>query len=238
MKIRGQRECKDCGTRWSYYETGSVECPNCGSLRSVGVDDSRELHTANPTELDLSAAREAVEREPLRTVADRAEAAAREYVRERGFLEGGDLLVLDDTYLAAQELRHVAAEVGRAMDLGDDEELYFLSLLRGADDGERPSPTDVPASFRAIRGLAYGDAVHEYRREMADWADENDADGRSRSALETLGNHVKRVRALDGDVDPESADHLVAAARDVSAYLREDDADALASARDRFGRLA
>jgi DNA-directed RNA polymerase subunit RPC12/RpoP len=39
MKIRGERECKDCGARWSYYETGSVSCPECGSRRSVGVDD-------------------------------------------------------------------------------------------------------------------------------------------------------------------------------------------------------
>jgi len=38
MKIRGDRECKSCGTRWSYYETGSIECPACGSVHSVGVD--------------------------------------------------------------------------------------------------------------------------------------------------------------------------------------------------------
>jgi DNA-directed RNA polymerase subunit RPC12/RpoP len=31
MKIRGERECTDCGTRWSYYDTASVECPQCGS---------------------------------------------------------------------------------------------------------------------------------------------------------------------------------------------------------------
>ena len=238
MKVRGERDCKDCGTRWSYYETGSVECPACGSLRSVGVEDSRELHTDDPGELDLTATRDAVDAEPLRRVAEIAEETARSYVRRRGFVRGGDLVELDDTYLLARELRHVAAEVGRAMDVSDDEEWYFLELLRCADRDGRPAPGEVPASFRTLRGLAYGEAVREYRGEMADWADEYGADERGRDALETLGDHARRVLALDGDVDPEAAERLAAAARDVAAYLRDGDEDALVSARDRFGRLA
>ncbi|UPV74679.1 TFIIB-type zinc ribbon-containing protein [Halorussus limi] len=257
MKVRGQRECKDCGARWSYYETGSVECPDCGSLRSVGVDEERSLHTDTPVEFDLTEVREDVGVRPLREVADRAGDLAGEYVRKRGFVRGGDLRPLDDTYLAAQELRHAADVVGRGLDLSDDEEWYFLALLRGADadpetDPEtdsRPAPDEVPASMHPIRGLAYADAVAEYRREMADWADERDSDERDseetegdreqgRDALETLGDHVKRVQALEGDVDADTAELLVAAARDVSRFLRESDDDALASARDRFGRLA
>ncbi|WP_132059589.1 DUF7117 family protein [Halorussus amylolyticus] len=238
MKVRGERECNDCGTRWSYYETGSVECPSCGSLRSVGVDSERRLHTDSPVELDLTDAREAVEAESLREVADRASEAARGYVRKRGFVRGGDLRALDDAYLAANELRHAADVVGRGLDVNDDEEWYFLALLRGADDGERPAPSEVPKTMHAIRGLAYGEAVGEYRREMADWADEEGVDSEGASALETLETHVKRVRALEGDVDPETAELLVEAARDVSRFLREDDVDALASARERFDRLA
>lgn len=266
MKVRGQRECTDCGTRWSYYDTGSVECPDCGSLRSVGVESERRLHTDTPAELDLTDARRLLDAgteqgdydaSALRKAADRAGELAGEYVRRRGFVRGGDLLGLDATYLAAQELRHAADVVGRGLDLRDDEEWYFLALLRGADadaEGsagpetdqraysdeatERPPADEVPESMRAIRGLAAADAVDEYRREMADWADENAVDDAARDALETLGEHVKRVHALDGDVAPETADRLVAAARDVSRYLEDGDGDALANARDRFDRLS
>jgi hypothetical protein len=254
MKIRGQRECKDCGERWSYYETGSVECPDCGSLRSVGVESERRLHTDGPAEFDLTEAREATETETLREAADRAGEIAREYVRKRGFVRGGDLLALDDTYLAATELRHAADVVGRGLQLDDDEELYFLALLRDADaevrgdDADlRPSPDEVPESMHPIRGLAYADAVAEYRREMADWLADVESDdstdeprtrGPAESALETLREHVKRVQALDGDVDPGTAELLVEAARDVGRHLRDGDDDALASARERFDRLA
>ncbi|WP_135852869.1 DUF7117 family protein [Halorussus salinus] len=268
MKVRGQRECKDCGARWSYYETGSVECPDCGSLRSVGVDDERNLHTDTPVEFDLTEVREDVDARPLREIADRAGDLAGEYVRKRGFVRGGDLRPLDDAYLAAQELRHAADVVGRGLDLSDDEEWYFLALLRGADadpetdrDGhptdsdrgpaadQRPAPDEVPESMHSIRGLAYADAVAEYRGDMADWVDERDAEddesgrptwdrAQARDALETLGDHVKRVQALDGDVDADTAELLVAATRDVSRYVREGDDDALVSARDRFDRLA
>jgi hypothetical protein len=246
MKIRGQRECTDCGARWSYYDTGNVECPDCGSLRSVGIEEDRRLHTDSPTEFDLTELREAVDAKPLREVAERAGELAREYVRERGFIRGGDLLELDDTYLAAQELRHAADVVRRGLDLSDDEEWYFLALLRSADidpeidpdADQRPAPEEVPESMRSIRGLAYAEAVAEYRREMSDWADENEVGEQGRNALETLGDHVKRVQALDGDVDAETAELLVAATRDVGEYLRAGDADALASARERFSRLA
>lgn len=246
MKIRGQRECTDCGARWSYYETGSVECPDCGGLRSVGIEENRRLHTDSPAEFDLTEAREAVDAKPLREVADRVGEIAREYVRKRGFVRGGDLQRLDDTYLAAQELRHAADVVRRGLDLSGDEEWYFLELLRSADADpeidpdadQRPAPEEVPESMHSIRGLAYAEAVAEYRRELSDWADENEVGEQGRDALETLGDHVKRVQALDGDVDAETSERLVAATRDVAEYLRAGDADALASARDRFERLA
>lgn len=257
MKIRGQRECSDCGARWSYYDTGSVECPDCGSLRSVGVEDERMLHTDSPAELDLTEARQlldsgsgpdSLDSGALRQAADRAGELAREYVRKRGFVRGGDLLVLDETYLAAQELRHAADVVGRGLDLSDDEEWYFLTLLRNADadsdssegieDADlRPTTSEVPESMHSIRGLAAADAADEYRREMADWADENAVGDSAKDALETLGEHVKRVHALDGEVDAETADSLVGAARDVGQFLREGDDEALASARERFHRL-
>jgi len=66
---------------------------------------------------------------------------------------------LDDTYLAAIELLHVADIVAREIRLEDREELYFLSLLRDADQSERPPAEDVPRSLRAARWLAYANAV-------------------------------------------------------------------------------
>ena len=238
MKVRGQRECKDCGTRWSYYETGSVACPNCESLRSVGLDEERREHTDSPATLDLTEEREAVDAGPIREVAADAGERAREYVRKRGFIDAGELATLDETYLAAQELRHAADVYGRAFDPSDDEELYFLSLLRGADLGDRPDPTEVPRSMHEVRGLAVGDALQEYHRDLSKWAKEHDRDGAGRSALETLGEHVRRVRALEGDVDPGTAESLVAAARELATYFREDDEDALVLAQDRLGRVS
>jgi uncharacterized Zn finger protein (UPF0148 family) len=237
MKVRGTRECQSCGTRWSYFDTGSVECPACGSLRSVGVDDDRRLHTTSPTEFDLTDARNALESESLRSVAERAVETTREYLRATGFVSGGELQALSDTYLAAAELRAVADTVGRARAVDDDEEFYFLSLLRGADAGERPTADAVPESMRDSRGLAYATAVREYRSDLRAYLDEH-PDPVARDVSETLGAHVKRVRALEGDVPVAEAESLVAIARALGRAVREDDETALAEARSRLDRLS
>lgn len=238
MRIRGQRECRECGTRWSYYETGSIECPSCGSLRSVGTDEERTLHTAKPATLNLTEARNALESgETLREVAAIASEACRTYVRGFGFVKGGELQPLSDTYLAAIELRYVAGRLGRSMVLDDDEEFYFLSLLRGADHGERPPTGDVPDSLRAARGLAYADAVSAYRSDLRAFLDEH-PDPVAAEVLGPLDSHVKRVEALDGEVPVEESELLVRIAQEVGTYLREDDESALLRARDRLDRLS
>lgn len=237
MKIRGERECTECGTRWSYYETGSVGCPACGSLRSVGLDDRTE-HTDFRATFDLAPVRNAVDEVTTAELADRAADRCREYVNRRGFVRGGDLHTLDDTYLAAVELLHLADVVSRSIDLDEREELYFLDLLRNADGGDRPVVEDVPWTLRATRGLAYANAVREYRRDVRTWADGRDLLPAERSTLETLGDHVRRVRILDGDVSPRKAETLVQAARDLAAALSADDEEALARAQDRLDRLA
>jgi len=144
-------------------------------------------------------------------------------VRRRGFVNAGTLRELDDTYLAAIELLHVADIVAREIRLEDREELYFLSLLRDADQSERPPAEDVPRSLRAARGLAYANAVREYRRDVRTWADDRELTASERSALETLGEHVTRIRMLDGDVDPRTAERLVTATRDLANGLRGDE---------------
>jgi hypothetical protein len=237
MRIRGQRECRDCGTRWSYYETGSVECPSCGSLRSVGTDEERTLHTASPGTLDLTEIRSRwASDESLREVADAASDVCRDYVRGYGFVKGGELQPLSDTYLAAMELRYVAGRIGRALTLDDDDEYYLLSLLRGADRGERPSPEEVPDSLRAARGLAYAEAVSAYRSDLRTYL----ADHPEPSVTELLGpldGHVKRLEALDGEVPVEESELLVLIAQDLGTYLRADDESAHLRARDRLDRL-
>ncbi len=82
MKIRGDRECKSCGTRWSYYETGNIDCPECGSVHSVGVDDRTE-HTDSPVELDLTPLRNRVDEVTTRELAGEVAEACREYRHPR-----------------------------------------------------------------------------------------------------------------------------------------------------------
>ncbi|SEV95316.1 DUF7117 family protein [Natrinema salifodinae] len=235
MKIRGERECKECGTRWSYYETGSVGCPACGSLRSVGVDERTE-HTDLQVTFDLTSVRNAVDEAATGDLAERAREECREYVRRRGFVNAGDLRELDDTYLAAIELLHVADIVAREIRLDDREELYFLSLLRDADRGERPPVEEVPETLRSARGLAYANAVREYRRDVRTWAEDRDLTASERSALETLGEHVKRIRMLDGDIEPRTAERLVDTTRDLANGLRGDEL-AFSRSQERLERL-
>lgn len=235
MRIRGERECKECGARWSYYETGDVACPECGSLHSVGVDE-RTQHTDGATDLDLTEVRNAVDVEPLHEVADATKDACRAYVRRRGFIHGGELRTLDDEYLAAAELMHAADLVGRAMQPNDAERLYFVSLLGGADEGDRPDPDEVPDSMREARGLAYADAVREYHGELRNW-DGIELDDPTRSVLDRMDAHVRRIRSLQGNVDPGTVERLVTVARELHASVTDGDEGALARARDRLDRL-
>ncbi|SDC26527.1 hypothetical protein [Natrinema hispanicum] len=235
MKIRGERECTECGTRWSYYETGSVGCPACGSLQSVGVDERTE-HTDMQVAFDLTPVRNAVDEVESDDLAERARDRCRDYVRRRGFVNAGTLRELDDTYLAATELLHVADIVAREIHLDEREELYFLALLRDADQGERPPVEDVPTSLRAARGLAYANAVREYRRDIRTWAEDRELTTSQRGALETLGEHVTRVRMLDGDIEPQAAEQLITATRDLTNGLRGDEM-AFSQAQERLTSL-
>jgi uncharacterized Zn finger protein (UPF0148 family) len=234
MKIRGERECKECGTRWSYYGTGTITCPNCGSVYSVGVDERTE-HTASPVELDLGRVMAAVETDPLQSVAEQAADRAQEYVHTYGFIHAGDLQPLEAQYVTVQELRHVAGELARSIRISDDEQLYFLSLLQAADAGDRTPRSAVPESLAAARGLAAARAVDAYRRDLRRYLEAHPDDD-ARRTLGTIADHQKRIEALDGAVALEQADTLVEAARDLGAYLRGDES-ALAIAQDRLQRL-
>lgn len=230
MEVRGERECTDCGAQWTYYETGTIECPECGSIRSVGIGDRAE-HTASPTELDLGPAIDAIDREPIDAVAEIAVEQARAYLRTAGFVHAGELLPFSEPYLLAAELRRVGATLSRTMRIEDDEELYFLSLLRGGADGERPSPAEVPTTLRAERGLAVAAATEAYASDIRQLhEDPEPAVAEVLSAVRTRRN---RIEALDGDVDPRGAEVIVHALRDLGEYLRSGEETALVRARDR-----
>lgn len=217
MKIRGRRECKACGTEWSYYDTGAIACPACGSLHSVGTKDDRTLHTATAATLDLAPIRGAIDSEPLDQLAERAGDRAREFTREYGFIDGGRLQPLDDVYVTAMELRHATAEIQRRMDVSEEDEWYFTELLR-ADEGERPPPEAVPSTMRATRGLACANACKEYRSDIRTYTEEH-PDAAVDGSSQRLSKHVRRIRALDGDVRPQTAETLLFATRALGQYL-------------------
>jgi len=197
----------------------------------VGVDD-RTTHTASPVTLDLTPVRKAVGEKPLERVADRAVEESREYVARTGFVHAGELQPLGETYLAAAELRRVGTTLGRAMRVTDQEEAYFLSLLRGGDRGERPGPEAVPGTLAPERGLAAAASVDAYLTDLGRATGDRDAD--VDRVLSTVTAHRKRIEALDGDVAPAESERLVRAVRDLSAYVRENDETALARAGERF----
>lgn len=231
MDIRGERECKSCGTRWSYYETGEIACPECNSLHSVGVDEPK-THTEGQANLDLTPVRNAVDTKSIRRVAADATASTRRYIKTVGFVRAGELESLEETFLAAMELRRVGTTVRRLRSLEDTEKAYFLELLRGADQGERPGPKAVPKLFYPERGLAVAASIDIYVTEIRRWREEQTA--QVDRLLSTVRGHRKRIEALDGDVDPTDAERLVRTVRDLSRYLRTGDEGSLARAQERL----
>ncbi|SDY53807.1 DUF7117 family protein [Halopenitus persicus] len=256
MKVRGERECVSCGTQWSYYETGEIACPECGSVRSVGIA-RRRRHTDSPAELDLTAHRarfgEASGPLPAEGVDD-LKRDLREYVRKRGFIDGGELRGLDDdVLLAAYELLQVVDAVGRLPDPDERDREYLLRLLAGADEGDRPAPEDVPPNLHAARGLAAVEAVEAYREdlrthledlaadEMDDAGEADDADGAE--ANDADGAEADGAEATDEDRDIEATRDVLESLRDRSKRVESlqgdvdpETAETLVRAADDLGR--
>ncbi len=231
MEIRGERECRECETRWSYFETGSITCPTCGSSYSVGVGE-RAVHTDEPTTLDLTPVRAAIDEQPLTDLADEAASIAKSHVRERGFVTGGTIRPLTDEYLIAAEIAELGRTIAGTMRVDDDVEWYFLEMIDAGETGERPTPEDVPEAARGARGRSIAsvtEALHTDLRKVLDSPEPPVS-----TVLSSIRTHRKRIDALDGDVDPADAESLVRAVRDLLTALREDDETALARATERL----
>ncbi|TKX59653.1 hypothetical protein EXE44_04240 [Halorubrum sp. SS7] len=233
MKVRGERECQSCGARWSYYDTGSVACPSCGDLRSVGVDD-RTAHTDAPVSLDLAPHRErfgeAQETLP-RSGVDELQSDLREYCRKRGFIDGGRLAPIDGTYLAARELLEAVDCFERLRDPTDADGEYLLALLAGADNGDRPAAEEVPTALREARGMAAVRAVEAYRSDALDFLDELEA-GAEPTEDETDGDDEAGSDDKTGGDDETDDDDAPTVTVDGS-----DPEGRIAPARDAFERL-
>ncbi|MGM0447638.1 MAG: DUF7117 family protein [Methanobacteriota archaeon] len=231
MKVRGERECQSCGARWSYYQTGSVACPSCGDLRSVGVD-ARTAHTDAPVSLDLAAHRERFGDAPgtlPRSGVDELQSDLREYCRKRGFIDGGRLALLDGTYLAARELLEAVDCFERLRDPTGPDREYLLALLAGAEDGNRPPANEVPTALREARGMAAVRAVEAYRSDALDFLDELEA-GAEQDPAENSDDGSSDDESINDEsnddaptvsVDGEAPEARVGPARDAFERLRD-----------------
>lgn len=234
MRIRGERTCTDCGTTWSYFETGSVACPECGSLLSTG-SGSRTRNTDRAAELDLDEARALAADGDLASALRSASEACLTYVRHRGFVDAGSLRELDAAYVYAQELRHTAVLARSFLNVEPEEEAYLLDLLDGPPD-DRPASSTVPERLRPGRALGVASAVRDYRDDVRSWLEETPDDDR-RELLETIADHRKRIHALDGDVPPSTADDLLEATRAVGRYYLDGDDGSLEAAQNAIEQL-
>ena len=232
MHVRGRRQCRDCDTEWSYFEVGAVACPNCGSLRSRGLDDARTLHTDTTVDLDLSDARGMVGDRPLSEVAAAARNTARTYLARRGFIDGGELRQLSDHYRRIAELKATGSALSQQLDPDPEAERYFLALLHEG----KSKPDDIPTALHQAHGLAAASAVETYLRDLRKWLEEH-PDSAAGVSLTRIRDHVRRVNALDGAIQPNEADQLVEAARALGSYLRSGEADSLNRTDDIIDRL-
>ena len=246
MEIRGQRRCTECGQEWSYFDTGEVACPACGSLKSVGRGE-RKTHTDSAIELDLSPHRQAVDAETdLSAITDGLTTTLRDYIRQRGFLNGGTLQPPDDTLLSAAELLHAVDVLDRRRRPTDEAQLYVTKLLGGADDGHRPAPDSVPASMTTARGLAYTEVLSRFHQDFTKWVTEEspimNASAEGANAIRTsdisvhqlrerFSTHLTRSEALQGDIPVETSETLLVIARKLHDGTVNDDIDALETAQ-------
>lgn len=232
MRMRAARTCLSCGAEWSYFERQAFACPDCGSHRSTARSGAPTLHTHGDPEFDLGWLSASLDADPIDAVVE-LESACRDYLREAGFIENGQLRDLPDRYVTIAELAIAGRYGGTITEAasGDDRFAgYLLALFRGLLEDERPDPEDVPPSAAWILGLGVARAANAYRRDCRRWL-RHVAEGRREPTLGSLGDYVARIEALDGEVDPAVSEAVLAATRAVGRAVQSGDEDDRAAAR-------
>ena len=237
MRARGRRKCHSCGTLWSYFDAGSITCPSCGSARSEGTDTEPVLHTAGAATFDPTGIRQLLEAEDITTAIRELEPRCRVYLRDAGFIDHGTLLPLEDSVVAIAELLESAThlDMPQAAPPSVELEAYLFDLVESAMGGPRPGGEAVPDQARHIRALGVARAVRMYFGECHRWMRARKRNGHP--AIGAVRTHIARIEALEGDIDPSSAEAILDATRAIGEGLRHDDVDHFTRAESQLADL-
>lgn len=196
MEIRGRRRCLDCGATWNYFETGGVDCPECGSIRSTSTTEGRQ--DTSSTELNME---DVVQELGTDFTGGLSEAAdrCRSYVSRRGFIETGELQPPDARYVMASEIVEIADVFTQPMrrEVGESERNYVVDLVRGLRAGEPPE--DRPESLDAAHNMALARTAERYIRDLRRYARSEGID--VPQGVEKAREALKRTEATEGDAD-------------------------------------
>ncbi|MFB6253304.1 MAG: hypothetical protein ABEI06_01680 [Halobacteriaceae archaeon] len=217
MEIKGYRECRECGHQWSYYETGNVQCPECGSIKSTGLDE-RTLHTNNPVEIDITSIQSLVSNDEFRQAGQRAAKEARNYTIKRGFIHKGDLIRCDERIFSCHELRNLGNYINRTASITEETEYYFIETIQAVKNSGRPDQQAIPKNLRSIRGLAYARAAKDYLNDVTTWIEYADHELPSGGVLERTKENIKRVEALDGDISIGDSERIYEIVANLYSY--------------------
>ncbi|MFB6186034.1 MAG: hypothetical protein ABEI86_04100 [Halobacteriaceae archaeon] len=217
MEIKGYRECRECGHQWSYYETGNIQCPECGSIKSTGIDE-RRLHTNTPVEIDITSIQSLVSNDEFRQAGQLAAEEARNYTIRRGFIQEGELIQCDDRIFSCHELRNLGNYINRTTSITDETEYYFIETIQAVKNKGRPDQQAIPMKLRSIRGLAYARTAKDYLNAVMTWVEYTDQQPPSRGVFERTKENIKRVEALDGDISVRDSERIYEIVTNLYSY--------------------
>ncbi|MFB6284080.1 MAG: hypothetical protein ABEK59_09145 [Halobacteria archaeon] len=213
MELRGERECLECGSTWSYFDSRQVCCPECGSIRSQSVSSPRMDSTSDVDIVDSEVLTGIGENfdETLSELEERC----RRYTSQTGFVEKGDLKPPTPRYVMACEIKH-AATTRDAEGLDEKSRRYVVDLVHGIRDGEPPDKT--PSGLQETHNLAIAETVRDYSTEVERYARKRGVE--TPGEVERARSLAKRTLATEGVKDDavEGLRHLREAHDELTSY--------------------